>query len=153
MRRIRALGVEISANGYYLYQFGDAFGDEWLGTERASQMTRLGAAERAGVSVSVHSDLPMGPAAPLLAAQACATRRTRGGVVMGEPERLSLDAALRSITIDAAYQLRLDHEIGSLASGKLADITVLGADPHEVGPEALADIPIVATIVGGRVFA
>ena len=152
MRRIKALGVEISANGYYLYQFGDRFTDEWLGTERASQMTRLGAAERAGVSVSLHSDLPMGPAAPLLAAQACATRRTRGGAVMGEHERLSLDAALRSITIDAAYQLRLDHEIGSLAAGKLADITVLGADPHEVGAEGLAGIPIVATIVGGRIY-
>lgn len=152
MRRIAALGVEISANGYYLYQFGDRFGDEWLGTERASQMTRLGAAERAGVSVSLHSDLPMGPAAPLLAAQACATRRTRGGVVMGEPERLSLDAALRSITIEAAHQLRLDHEIGSLAAGKLADITVLGADPYEVGPDGLADIDVVATIVGGQVF-
>ena len=152
IRRIKALGVEISANGYYLYQFGDRFADEWLGTERASQMTRLGAAERAGVSVSLHSDLPMGPAAPLLAAQACATRRTRGGVVMGEPERLSLDTALRSITIDAAYQLRLDHEIGSLAAGKLADVTVLADDPYAVGADALADIAVIATIVGGEVY-
>ena len=152
MRRIAALGVQISANGYYLYQFGDRFADEWLGTERASQLTRLGAAERGGVGVSLHSDLPMGRAAPLLAAQACATRRTRGGVVMGEPERLSLDAALRSVTIDAAHQLRLDHEVGSLAAGKLADMTVLGADPHEAGADGLADIEIVATIVGGRVY-
>ncbi len=152
MRRIKSLGVEISANGYYLYQFGDRFTNEWLGTERASQMTRLGAAERAGISVSLHSDLPMGPAAPLLAAQACATRRTRGGAVMGETERLSLDAALRSITIDAAYQLRLDHEIGSLAAGKLADVTVLEADPFDVGADGLADIAIVATIVGGEVY-
>ena len=152
MRRIQALGVQISANGYYLYQLGDKYVDEWLGTERTHQMTRLGSAERAGVSVSLHSDLPMGPAAPLLAAQACATRRTRGGVVMGEHERLSLEAALRSITIDAAYQLRLDHEIGSLAAGKLADVTVLGADPYEVGADGLADIPVVATIVGGEVF-
>ena len=71
---------------------------------------------------------------------------------MGEPERLSLDAALRSVTIDAAHQLRLDHEVGSLAAGKLADMTVLGADPHEAGADGLADIEIVATIVGGRVY-
>ena len=70
---------------------------------------------------------------------------------MGAPERLSLDAALRSITIDAAYQLRLDHEIGSLAAGKLADMTVLGADPYEAGADGLADIAIIATIVGGEV--
>ena len=150
IRRMKALGVAVSANGYYLHQFGDRFGDEWLGHERASLMTRLGAAERAGLSISLHSDLPMGPVAPLLAAQAVATRRTRGGTVLGEPERMSLQGALRAVTIEAAHQLRLDHEIGSLASGKLADMTVLGADPTEVGAEALSEIPIVATIVGGR---
>jgi len=71
---------------------------------------------------------------------------------MGEPERLSLDTALRSITIDAAYQLRLDHEIGSLAAGKLADVTVLADDPYAVGADAVADIAVIATIVGGEVY-
>lgn len=152
IRRMKALGVAVSANGYYLHQFGDRFGDEWLGHERACLMTRLGSAERAGLSISLHSDLPMGPVRPLLAAQAMATRRTRGGTVMGEHERITLECALRAVTIEAACQLRLDHEIGSLASGKLADMTVLGADPFEVGPDALADIEIVATIVDGQAY-
>jgi len=152
IRRMKALGVAVSANGYYLHQFGDRFADQWLGHERASLMTRLGSAEREGLSVSLHSDLPMGPVAPLLAAQAMATRRTRGGVLMGEHERISLQCALRAVTIEAAHQLRLDHEIGSLASGKLADMTVLEADPFEVGPDALGDIGIAATVVGGRPY-
>ena len=151
-RRIAALGVTISANGYYLYQFGDRFCDEWLGTERASQMTRLGSAARHGISVSLHSDVPMAPVLPMLAAQAVATRRTREGSVLGLSEALTLDDALRSITIEAAFQLRLDHEVGSLAAGKLADMTVLEDDPYEVGAEGLAGIRIEATIVGGQVF-
>lgn len=152
IRRMAGLGVHVSANGYYLYLFGDRFGNEWLGHERASQMTRLGSAVDHGLSVSLHSDLPMGPVRPLLAAQAVATRRTRNGAVMGEPEGLSLHDALKAVTIDAAFQLRLDHEIGSLAAGKLADITVLESDPYEVGAHGLSDIDIRATIVGGSVF-
>ncbi len=152
IRRMAALGIEVQANGYYLYQFGDRFRENWLGDERASLMTRVGSARRHGVSVAVHSDLPMAPVRPLLAAQAIATRRTREGTVMGPEEAVSIDDALGSITIEAAYQMRMDHEIGSLAAGKLADLVALGADPYEVGAEALDSIEILATVVGGDVF-
>ncbi len=152
IRRMAGLGVEVQANGYYLYQFGERFREAWLGDERASLMTRLGSARRHGVSVAVHSDLPMAPVRPLLAAQAIATRRTREGTVMGLEEAVSLDDALASITIEAAYQMRMDYEIGSLASGKLADMVALDADPYEVGAEGLGSIGILATVVGGEVF-
>ncbi|MCP3934751.1 MAG: amidohydrolase family protein [Actinomycetia bacterium] len=150
-RRAGALGVSVQANGYYLNLFGDAFCDQWLGYERASQMTRLGSLVRHGVSVAVHSDFPMGPIDPLKAVSNVVNRSTRGGQVLAPPEALSLDDALAAVTIEAAAQLRLDDEIGSLASGKFADMTVLGADPYEVDPTDIADIDIVATIVGGRV--
>ena len=115
-------------------------------------MTRLGSARRHGLSVAVHSDLPMGPVRPLLAAQAIGSRRTREGSVMGEEECLSIDDALRAVTIEAAFQMRKDDEIGSLASGKLADMVALDADPYDVGADALDTIGVLATIVGGDVF-
>ncbi len=152
IRRMAALGMTVQANGYYLYQFGDRFRDMWLGDERASLMTRLGSARRHGLSVAVHSDLPMGPVRPLLAAQAIGSRRTREGSVMGEEECLSIDDALRAVTIEAAFQMRKDDEIGSLASGKLADMVALDADPYDVGADALDTIGVLATIVGGDVF-
>jgi len=151
-RRLAALDVAVQANGYYLYLFGDLFIDEWLGYERASQMTRVGSARRNGASVAVHSDIPMGPIAPLLAASAMATRTTRGGHVLAPAERLSPIDALRSITIEPAYQLRLDHEVGSLAAGKRADMVALSDDPLTLDPADWPSITIAATVLGGIVF-
>jgi predicted amidohydrolase YtcJ len=60
--------------------------------------------------------------------------------------------ALHAITLGAAYTLKLDHEIGSIESGKRADFAVLDDDPLEIAPERLKDVGIWGTVVGGRVF-
>jgi predicted amidohydrolase YtcJ len=56
------------------------------------------------------------------------------------------------MTVNAAYLLHRDHEIGSIRVGKRADLTVLGDDPLTAPPMAIKDIPVQATILGGRVF-
>ncbi len=151
-RAMGRLGVHASANGYYLHLFADAFADQWLGTERASQMTRLGSVVRAGATASVHSDVPMGPLRPLLAASAIATRRTVVGTEMGPHEALEPLEALKAITIHAAYQMRLDHQIGSIAAGKCADFVALDADPLTVDPATWPEIEVSATVLGGIVY-
>ena len=57
-----------------------------------------------------------------------------------------------SITIDAAYQLGRDGEIGSIEVGKKADFTVLEEDPFEVPVESLKDIPLWGTVFEGKLF-
>ena len=57
--------------------------------------------------------------------------------------------AMKAITLDAAYQLKLDHEMGSIESGKLADFAVLEEDPLEVDPMTLKDIEVWGTVLGG----
>ncbi|HAQ22659.1 MAG TPA: hydrolase [Acidimicrobiaceae bacterium] len=151
-RRAAALGCAVQANGYYLRFFGDQFAAEGLGSERASQMTRVGSARRNGMSVALHSDLPMGPLEPLLAASVMATRLSQSGVVLGEHERLSPYDAIAAVTIEPAWQLFLDHEIGSLAAGKLADATVIDGDPFAMDPAHWPDIGIEATMLSGRVY-
>ncbi len=54
------------------------------------------------------------------------------------------------MTIDAAYALGMDSVVGSLEPGKLADLVVLSDDPLEVNPDALPNIDVLVTIVGGR---
>lgn len=149
-RAMGQLGVHASANGYYLHLFAETFAKEWLGHERASQMTRLGSVVAAGSTASVHSDVPMGPLAPLLAASTMATRRTSTGREMGIGEALTPLQALRTITIDAAFQMRLDHRIGSLAAGKDADLVALDADPLDLDPTAWPDIAILGTVSRGQ---
>ena len=81
-----------------------------------------------------------------------ATRTSASGTVLAPEERLSAYDAIAAVTIEAAWQLRLDHEIGSLAAGKSADMVVLADDPFETGPAAWPDIAIEATVMGGTVY-
>jgi len=72
--------------------------------------------------------------------------------VAGPEQRITVDAALRAITIEAAWSWRKENQIGSIASGKIANLTVLEQDPYAVAPAALKDIPIWGTMFEGRVF-
>jgi len=150
--RIAALGAIVTANPYYLWALGDKYSEVGLGPERAAHIVRAGSLVRSGVPLSFHSDFTMAPARPLLLAWAAATRRTAEGNVLGPDEKISRDAALRAVTIDAAHLMRMEDEIGSIAPGKKADFTVLAEDPYAVALERLADVPIWGTVFEGRIY-
>ena len=150
--RMAAVGGAASVNAYYVYELAEAFAARRVGYERASQISRLGSLERAGVRFAVHSDFPMAPAKPLNNAWVAANRLTESGALMGPDERASLDAAIRAFTTNAAYVLGLEDEIGSLRWGKRADFTILETDPYTVGIESLRDIPIWGTVFEGKKY-
>ena len=152
VRRMAALGALASVNIYYVYELGDAYWKNKLGHERASQMSRLGTLARHNIPTALHTDFTMAPALPLNSAWVAANRISENGLVMGEEERLTLDQAMRAITIDAAYVLGLEHEIGTIRAGKMAAFTILEQDPYEVGAENLREIPIWGTVFEGRPF-
>jgi hypothetical protein len=66
-------------------------------------------------------------------------------------ERVDVARAMKMVTIDAAYTLGVQDMLGTIETGKLADFTVLEADPQEVEPMKIKDIGVVATILGGKV--
>ncbi len=70
-------------------------------------------------------------------------------ILAGANERVSLHAGLRAITIDAAWVMGWEDEIGSIRAGKKADFTILEADPYEVGPSGVKDIKIWGTVFEG----
>ena len=150
--RLGQLNGVVSATGYYLWQLGDKYAEVGVGPERANQMVRLGSLVRNGVKVTLHSDLPMGPVRPLLAVWSVTTRKTDTGTVRGPEEALTLDQALRAVTVDAAWSLRMDHEIGSIAAGKKADFAVLEEDPYAVPLDEVKDIGVWGTVFEGEVF-
>ena len=55
------------------------------------------------------------------------------------------------MTINAAYELHPDANIGSLETGKLADFIVLDRNFFDVPAEQIANIKVLQTVVGGRV--
>ncbi|MBP2701213.1 amidohydrolase [Photobacterium lucens] len=150
--KLKKLGAIISVNPYYVTGFSEKFGEVGLGKERAHAMVRLGTIEKEGISVSLHSDAPMAPSDPLLLAWSAATRITNEGTVVRPDLVLSRDAALRGITIEAAYSWGEEDRLGSIKTGKVANFTILEQDPYKVDLKKLKDIPIYGTVFEGKVF-
>ena len=151
-RRMAGLGICANLFANHLYYWGDQHCALTMGLERAERMDAAGTAQRLGVPFSIHSDAPVTHLAPLFTAWCAVNRTTASGRVLGEAERLAVPDALRAITLGAAYTLKLDTEIGSIETGKRADFAVLEDDPLSVDPQALKDIEVWGTVVGGRVF-
>jgi len=151
-RQLKALGAAVSANPYYHYILSDLYAESWLGPDRASQMVRLGGVERAGIPLALHSDSPMAPLAPLTLMWAASARETINGGAGIEAEKISREAALRGVTLDAAWILGRENDLGSIRAGKIADFTVLAEDPMTVELDQLKDIDVVATVFAGQPY-
>jgi predicted amidohydrolase YtcJ len=148
-RRIAKMGLMVSAQPNYIRVLGDVYAKNGLGPDRAANMNRLGSLERKNVPLGLHSDFNMAPVNPLYLAWIAANRITIGGNVKAPNERLSLDKALRAITIEAAQVIGMDALVGSVAVGKKADFTVLDRDPYAVGAARLRDLQVKGVIFEG----
>jgi predicted amidohydrolase YtcJ len=78
------------------------------------------------------------------------TRRDERGLTWGPDYGIDRPTALRMGTIWAAHYIGEDKNLGSIENGKKADMVVLGEDYLAVPEDKISDIPVVATIVGGR---
>ena len=151
-RRMKVLGVCANLFSNHLWYWGDAHYELTMGPERAARLNATGTAERVGVPYALHSDAPVTPLGPLFSAWCAVNRMTSGGRVLGPEQRITVEQALRAVTLGAAYTLRMDHLVGSIETGKFADFAVLDEDPLEVAPDRLRDIGVWGTVVGGRAF-
>jgi hypothetical protein len=151
-RRMKALGVCVNLFPNHHFYWGDQHYATTVGPERATRMNACATALAAGVPLAIHSDAPVTPLGPLFTAWCAVNRRTASGRVLGEHERIGVAEALRTITLGAAYTIKLDGEIGSIECGKRADFAVLEDDPLAMTPESLKDVRIWGTVQGGRAF-
>ena len=152
IRAMKALGANANVNIYYIWLRGESYPGV-IGKDRADELSPVGSLVREGVPTTFHSDYPVAPPEPLLGITLALTRTGQSGARgLGMAQSVSLEQALRMVTIDAAYVLGLDDRVGSLEDGKLADFTVLDQDPHEVRPAEIRNIPVWGTVLGGRVF-
>ena len=72
-----------------------------------------------------------------------------GGGVFVPEERIPVEAALRGVAIDAAWQCRMDDITGSLEKGKYADLAILEDDPTAVDPMKIEAIKVSKTWLAG----
>ncbi|HUV12781.1 MAG TPA: amidohydrolase, partial [Acidobacteriota bacterium] len=104
-----------------------------------------------GALVANGSDAPVEDVDPLLGYHASVTRVLRDGSLFYPDQSMTREEALRSFTINNAYAAFEEKDKGSLAPGKLADITVLSKDILTVPAEEILDTRVVYTIVGGQI--
>ena len=151
--RIAALGCIVSSNPYYPVGFADKFGEVGLGPQRADLLTRNRSVVKRGVPLSFHSDLPMGRSDPIGMVSCAVNRITQSGRVAAPEQRLSIEQALRAVTIDAAHSWRKEDELGSIEVGKIANFTVVDQNPLDAAPVRLDEIEVLGTVFRGEWFA
>ena len=150
LERMADLGVCISSSINFL---GTDVSRNWVywGEERMDWTYALGSLAEYEIVAGANGDWPVSSGDPLLALRTAVTRRTVTDEVVGSDQRIEIEDALRLYGPDAAYLGFAEEEKGTLEPGKLADVTMLSADPRATAPEELTDINVEYTIVGGEV--
>ncbi len=154
MVRMATSGISPSFLIGHVRWWGTAFRDRLLGTDRADLYDPCASALRAGLRISLHSDYSVTPLEPLRYVEDAVTRiMAENGEVLNASECISVEAALRAVTIDAAWQCRADDITGSIEVGKYADLVLLENDPTAIDPTSIAAIGVSETrLAGSRVL-
>ncbi len=147
MKQLKLLAVPF---GSYIHYHGEKM-ILYYGQERVEMMFAHRSFLDYGIPVSGSSDNPCGPYEPLLGIQSCVTRKSATGEVLGAEQKISVDEAIYLYTMASAYASFEENLKGSITTGKVADLVILGEDPRRVTPDEIKDIPVEMTMVGGRI--
>jgi predicted amidohydrolase YtcJ len=149
--RAQQLGILPIANPPFLFFLGDPV-VEMLQRRATEQGFPFRTLWDAGFPLSFGSDAPgYYPVDPLRDLGTAVAHQTLSGQPLNAGEALTIQEALRSQTINAAYTAFQEQTLGSIEVGKLADLVVLGDDPLTFAPARFQDLPVDITIAGGKV--
>lgn len=116
-----------------------------------------------GLPIAWHGDDPyLGPVNPFWEMQSLVTRTepdfTPGSTDLCEPapwissgKLLTVPEVLKMMTINSAYALDRDKEVGSIKKGKYADLLILSSNPLSTPERELKDIKVEMTMINGTV--
>ena len=149
VERAAHLGVVPVPQGRFVGEIGDGM-RRALGPQRSEWAYRHASLLAAGLVVPGSSDRPVVDGRPMLGIHDMVNRRTASGDLLGPDEVISAHDALRAYTYGSAYASYEEDRKGWIGPGTLADLAVLSDDPTRVEPNALADIEVLATVVGGE---
>ncbi|AIF44448.1 amidohydrolase [Virgibacillus sp. SK37] len=149
--QIKELGIAASFFINHIYFWGDRHKRLFLGPNRAEHMNRLEDARIREILYTLHSDCPITPISPLFSIWVAVNRLTREGDIIGEHQVITVEEALRSMTIYGA-KLNFEEDVaGSIEVGKRADFAVLDQDPTKINKTLIKDIQVEKTFIGGEI--
>lgn len=149
--RFAALGVIASMQGIHACSDGP-YVVKRLGERRAADGAYVWRKLLAtGVVIANGTDVPVEDEDPIANVYCSVTRRLKDGALFYPDQKMTRAEALASYTRAAAYAMFQEDRLGSLAPGRLADITVLDRDLTTVPEDRIPGTKVLYTIVGGRV--
>jgi predicted amidohydrolase YtcJ len=123
-----------------------------VGEERAAYEWPARTVLNAGVNLTSSSDAPVTYPNWRMGIQAAVLREGLiSGQVSGPEECITVEEAIRTYTINGAWQDHMEDVKGSIEKNKVADFCIIGDDILSVDPHNIGDIPVLMTIVGGKV--
>jgi len=152
IQRMSKLGVTPSFHINHLWYYGEALEDYIIGRERTDKILPLKAAENNSLIFSLHADQPMFESNPLSLLHTAVNRKTRDGKIVGKSNKITVEQGLKSLTINAAWQIKMENKIGSIKPGKYADFVIIDQNPMMVDPDKIKDIHVLQTIVNGNII-
>jgi predicted amidohydrolase YtcJ len=151
--RFAKLHVIASMQPYHAIDDG-RWAEARLGHERARYSYAWRSFLDHGVTLAFGTDWPVAPLDPMLGLYAAVTRATLDGKNAGgwfPEEKITLPEAIEAYTMGAAFAEFQDSEKGSISPGKFADMVIVSDNIFELKPEALRNVKVKTTIVGGKV--
>ena len=143
------LGLTLSFFMDHVYYYGEQL-PQIVGPDRAARFMPLGSAFAVGHTASIHTDNPATPVDPFRVISTAVTRKTKDrGDILGPNERVTINDALKAVTINAAWQLFEDDQRGSITVGKAADFVLLSHNPLRIQPENIKNISALCTWIDG----
>lgn len=152
IRKARKLGVVPGFTIGHTDYWGEAFHDHILGAERADRIDPSAAMIEQGMRFAYHSDSPVSPINPLKYVSEGATRlwQVPPQKVLNASQKVSVENALKAVTIHAAYQMKMDDKAGSITPGKYADFAIVDRNPLKTEPYEIRNIKVKQTWLGGK---
>jgi predicted amidohydrolase YtcJ len=146
---LKELGIFPSLFPMHTFYWGDWHRESVLGPERAENISPTGWVLEHGMMFGSHHDAPVALPDSMRVLSATVTRRSRSGHILGPQHRVSVESALKAMTIWPAWQHFEEKSKGTIEVGKLADFVILSDNPLTVPQESLDDLKVLETIKEG----
>jgi len=143
IERMRHLGLVASVQPHFVVS--DFWTVDRVGKERARWAYPFKTLIDAGLVVASGSDCPVEKINPLLGVWAAVARKDLA------EESLTVEEALKTYTLNAAYASFDENKKGTIEVGKLADFTILSDDPFNIQPDKIKEVTVEMTVVDGKI--
>lgn len=151
--------LNVIAQSTPLWASYDEFGKEFVSNDQFNRYFRFNSLKKAGVKMSFGSDFPASGAgtlgmSPIFNMEIGHTRQTpeqeSAPIQPGKHERLDIATLIKGYTLDGAYQLHMEEQIGSIEVGKKADFVILDQNLFQVDKYDIHNVKVLETILGGN---